>query len=257
MFYFLSKALDFLVMPFSIFFILCAWGLLSNNSRRRKVLLTISFCCLVLTSNSYLVNKMFNWWEFEYVNIDNVEKEYDIGIVLSGGLIGVSPLTSDHPSIGSHSDRFVQAYLLYKAGKIKKILLSGFSPEFLTVHNKGEIGQAANLLIKWGVKPEDIILETKAKNTRENAIYTSRILQSKLPSSRCLLITSSFHMKRAIACFAKAGIKAEPFPADFYGGGRILNFDNLIVPKPDALANFDLLWHEWIGYLIYKLMGYC
>ena len=257
MFYFLSKAIDFLVMPFSIFFILCLFALLSGNKKRKKIFLTISLCWLVLVSNSYLVNKAFNWWEYEHRNISSVQKTYDVGIVLSGGMTGVMPPGTDHPSMGPHGDRFLQAFLLYKAGKIKKILITGTSPAHLMRRNMGETREAAKLLVKWGIKPEDILFEEKARNTRENALFTSRILSSRFPNGKYLLITSSFHMRRSMQCFIKAGVHPDAFAADFYGNTTSLSFDNLLIPKPDALANFDFLWHEWVGYLMYKLVGYC
>ncbi|WP_229253688.1 YdcF family protein [Dyadobacter sp. NIV53] len=150
----------------------------------------------------------------------------------------------------------LEAFLLYKAGKIKKILISGTSQPYLMAAKKGETRLAAQLLLDWGVKAGDIIYEERSRNTRENAIFSARILRSKFPGGKYLLITSAFHMRRSLGCLAKVNIDADAFPADFYGGEYPLDFQFLFVPNSNALAYFDLLWHEWTGYIMYKLVGY-
>lgn len=194
MFYFLSKTIDFLLMPFSISLLLLLYGSITKSTRRKRISLIFSFLILFCISNSYLINKAFYWWEYKPVNLSEVTKTYDAGIVLSGGLASLPEFRSDHASLGLHADRFLQAYLLYKQGKIKKIIITGTSPEYLLKHEKGEVQLAAQLLIKWGVKQEDIILEIHARNTRENALFTAKILNTSFPKGKYLLITSAFHM---------------------------------------------------------------
>ena len=257
MFNFLSKIIDFLVLPYSIFLILCLYAFYIKSGNRKKILLLISFCWLFLCSNSYLVNKAFLWWEYKYTNIGDLKKTYDVGIVLSGGMISVPSIHGDHPIMGIHSDRFAEAFLLYKAGKIKKILVTGTSQPHVMAVNKGETRLAAQLLVKWGVKADDVMFEEQARNTRENATYSAKILNAKFPGKEYLLITSSYHMRRSLGCFAKAKIKVDPYPADFYGVDYPANFKFILVPSSNALADFDLLWHEWGGYVMYKLVGYC
>ena len=244
-------------MPFSIFFILSILAFSIRDKKRKRILLILAFGWLYITSNNYLVNKAFNAWEYGYKNISDIQKPYDVGIVLSGGMIGVSAFRSDHPVLGVHADRFSEAFLLYKAGKIRKILITGTSPGALLKVKKGEVRLAGQLLIKWGVKPKDIILEEKARNTRENALFSAKILNSTFPNQRYLLITSSFHMRRALGCFARAKVKVDEFPADFYAGNYSMNFKDYLIPDPDAQANFELLWREWVGYIMYKIAGYC
>jgi uncharacterized SAM-binding protein YcdF (DUF218 family) len=127
MFYFLSKAIVFLIMPFSIFFILFITGILSGNKKRKQILLLLSFSWLFIISNTWIVSKAFRWWEWPFTNVSDVKGTYDVGIVLSGGMIAAMPRGADHASMGPNSDRFAQAFLLYKSGKIKKIFITGIS----------------------------------------------------------------------------------------------------------------------------------
>ncbi|WP_254561752.1 YdcF family protein [Dyadobacter diqingensis] len=257
MFYFLSKTIDFLLMPLSISMILILYALAAKKARRKKTAIITSFSILFLISNTYLINKAFNWWEYKPVNLKEVSKTYDVGVLLTGGLINMSEADSDHPGLGIHADRFLQAYLLYKNGKIGKIIITGASPKIQTDYGNGEAQQAAKLLIQWGVNPQDIILEQKAKNTRENALYTAKILNQQFPGKHYLLITSAFHMRRAVGCFEKAGIKTDQFPADFYGNGYPNKIKDFIIPDPEVLGYSQLLFREWVGIIVYKIMGYC
>ncbi|MBE9460301.1 YdcF family protein [Dyadobacter subterraneus] len=257
MFYFLSKTIDFLLMPFSISLILILYALMTKNARRKRIAVISSFAILYLISNSFLINKAFNWWEYKPFNISKVNKTYDVGILLTGGMISTPDLTIDHPNFGPHADRFLQAYLLYKNGKIKKILITGASPKDLVDAGKSEVQQVSSLLIQWGVKPEDILLEPKAKNTRENAVFTEEILRKKFPGKNYVLITSSFHLRRALACFKKVGVSTDVFPADFYGGAGSSKIKDMIIPDPEVVGYSQPLFREWVGIIIYKIMGYC
>jgi len=256
MFYFLSKAIDFLIMPLSIVFFILIYAFLTKNDRRRKLAVGLVMVLLLLASNSYLVTKAINAWEHRFVNLNEVKGTYDVGIMLSGGLITTTTPRQDHPSLGNHADRILQTYLLYKHGKIRKILITGTSGEILMAKRLGETRQAASLLASWGVPANDILFEEKARNTHENALFSARILNKMFPSGKYLLITSAFHMRRSAGCFEKIGIKTDPFPADFRGGYNRFAIQKL-VPDPDAFAYFCMLWHEFVGYVAYKAVGYC
>jgi len=256
MFFFLSKTIDFLLMPLSISLILLLYALGTKKPKRKKNAVVLSFLILFLISNSYLINKAFVWWEYKPVKIREVSEMYDAGILLTGGLINIPGLSSD-PGLGLHADRFLQTYELYKAGKIKKIVITGASGKQFTDIGKGEAQQAANFLIQWGVNPNDIILEQSARNTRENALFTAKILNREFPKGSYLLITSAFHMRRSVGCFEKAGIKTDQFPADFYGNNYDPQIKEYFIPSPEVLGYSQLLFRELVGIVIYKIMGYC
>lgn len=207
--------------------------------------------------NAFLVHKAFQWWEYDPINIVELEGSYDVGIVLTGGMIGMPTPHSDHPGFGRHADRFFQAYLLYKAGKIKKILISGADQPRVMRLQLDDGQQTALLLTKWGVPKEDIILEGSSRNTRQNAVNSAKLLQTRFPKGRFILITSSFHLRRAVGCFQKAGINSAVFPADIYGAFRSPTFKDYIRPDPEMFGYAHLLWREWVGFLVYKIMGYC
>lgn len=257
MFFFLSKALNFLLVPHFIALLLLFCTLLTRSRQKIKKLVLFSSLILFIFSNNYLVNKAFQWWEGPLVNIKTINATYDVGIVLTGGLISITNLHTDHPELGNHANRFFQAYLLYKEGKIKKILISGTDAPVLVRRNLDEAWQASRLLIKWGVKEGDIILERKSRNTRENALFSKAILAAQFPQKKTLLITSAFHIRRSVGCFRKVGIDPDFFPTDFYSYSFKPKISDFILPDQETYGNAYLLWHEWIGFLVYKAVGYC
>ena len=256
MFYFLSKAIDFIVMPLSIIVLLLLYGLIVKNRPRARAATALGLVILYLISNTFLVRTALNWWERGPVNLSEVNGVYDVGILLSGGMMDATRPGQDHMVIGKRGDRVFQTFLLYKAGKIKKILITGASADQLLKEKKGETRLAADALVKWGVPADDIMFEENARNTRENATFSAKILRAKFPAGRYLLITSAFHMRRSAGCFAKAGIQTATFPADFYGNYYELRFQDFLVPDANAVASFNMLWHEWIGNIVYKVVGY-
>src|SRR5215217_8022118 len=131
MFYFLSKAIDFIAMPLSIAFFLLLYSLFAQNRKGRKSAAITAFVLLYLISNTFLVNSALNWWEPKPVNMHELSQTYDVGVLLSGGLMDSNHPAEDHAVLGKRGDRVLQTYLLYKAGKIKKILITGSSSDEL------------------------------------------------------------------------------------------------------------------------------
>jgi uncharacterized SAM-binding protein YcdF (DUF218 family) len=185
----------------------------------------------------------------------NKVKKYEVGIVLSGMFEYNSDL--DVLSTRRGVDRIWQALTLYKKGKIKKILLTGGSG-YVTDRGLNEARQLKEVLVGWGIPEQDIITETKSKNTYENAVETKKILTRSYPHiNKCLLITSGQHMRRARAIFEKQGFEFDTFSTDLYTGPkRHYYWDQFIVPDVEVLFNWNGLIKEWFGYVTYAIMGY-
>ena len=90
-----------------------------------------------------------------------------------------------------------QALLAWQTGGFKKIVICG----------GGDPG-ILNFLLADGIPREAFVTERRSVSTRENAIETARLIQN-LPGKKVLL-TSDFHMYRAIRVFRKLGIEAAP-----------------------------------------------
>ena len=105
--------------------------------------------------------------------------------------------------------RFPQARIVYTSG-INSVL-GGTS---------GEAARARDLMVAMGVAPDRVTIEDRARNTEENARFTAAIVHPEA-SQRWLVVTSAFHMPRAMGVFEKAGFHPIAYPVSFYTDGDV------------------------------------
>jgi uncharacterized SAM-binding protein YcdF (DUF218 family) len=253
MFFIISKLLAFIIAPIVWVTALLIWTLLTKDIRRKRKLLIITFCVFYFFSNSFILDEFFRAYEMPAVKESELPGKYDAAIVL-GGMVAY-----DHVLVRIQFDRAIdrlmQAITLYKEGKVRKIFLSGGSGSILE-KDILEGFLLKDYLIKLGIPDTSIVVEGHSKNTRENALFSKPILDSLNKNGRYLLITSAFHMPRAMRCFQKVGINVTPYSVDRYSGPRKFVFDHCFIPATGALDGWNVLFHEWIGLITYKMAGY-
>ena len=151
------------------------------------------------------------------------------------------------------SDRILEALRLYRRGQVERILITGGSG-LLAGEEMSESALARMWLEEVGVPRSAILIEDRSRNTIENAQYTRKILEGN-PSGSCLLITSAFHMPRALATFRKAGVPCSPWAVDFMYKGKPLHFPEDFFLSPLHLLNSRIAIKEYLGLLVYKIKG--
>jgi uncharacterized SAM-binding protein YcdF (DUF218 family) len=128
------------------------------------------------------------------------------------------------------------ALLAWKEGGFQKIVISG-----------GGSPGIADFLIMEGVPRQAIVTEWHSTTTRENALETARLIQG-MPG-RKVLLTSDFHMFRAIRVFRKLGIDVTPMPipdvmkASEHLNGRITGFQTMTV------ESFKIAYYKLRGWI--------
>lgn len=247
MFFILSKILDFILQPICWIFILLVFAYYSRFPKR---LITITIGLLLLLTNGWFVNQCYLAYESPQKQINQT---YQWCIILGGGMMrsGAGYRT------GETADRFIQPLLLYRQGKIKKLLITGGNVTIkgLKIDDTQESKKVKEVLIAMGVAVNDIYLEEQARNTHENATYTKQVLKPYL-AEKMLLVTSAMHMPRAKACYLKEGFKVDDYPADIKKKDTPTGILDQLIPQERNLSKFAELIREMSGYLIYKLMGY-
>lgn len=253
MFFLLSKILAFAISPITWLVVLMGWAIAAKNAKRRKRVLIASFLFLYIFSNRVLINEVILLWE---TPIDRISptKQYDFAII-AGGYSHYDPKW-ERVEFLSSADRLFIPLQLYKAKKVKKLLLTGGTGSLENKTHKEAIGISI-FLQKFGIPKEDVLIEPNSRNTYENAIFTKDLIDSlQLNNKRFLLVTSGIHMKRTMGCFKKAGVHFIPYSVDGYAADRHYNFEEIFVPSADAFASWYWIFHEIIGYLSYSFMGY-
>jgi uncharacterized SAM-binding protein YcdF (DUF218 family) len=254
MFFFLSKVVSFFITPLGLCFV--SLFLVLFLKKYQKLLIIGIVVGLYVVSNQWIVNVLVSAWEVPVQSRTSLSPK-KWGIVLTGGFFETdAEMGIENLHLGSSSDRIWQAYRLYKEGKIEKILITGGYVPLVSRTTQIETILAKDFLIQNGVPLADIILETKARNTYENALFSVALAKQQgiLPSD-CYLITSSYHTKRAVACFKKQGFNLVHFGTN----PRQANLEwkwIFLIPSRHALEDFLNLYHEWFGYVSYWMVGY-
>lgn len=252
MFFLLSKLLTFIIAPVVWIIALFLVSIYSKNERRRKKCFLWAFGLLVFFTNSFIFDEFARAWEMPATHYEDLQM-YDVGIVLGG--MSVYDEEYDRVQFYRGADRLLQAVELYKLGMIKKIVFTGGSGRILHPEMK-EGNYIKRYLIFMGIPEKDFIIESKSQNTHENALYTKNLLEEKKIKGRFLLITSAFHMRRSMNCFAAVGMEVEPYSTDRFAGPRKFEFDHVFIPNISAMDDWTVLIHEFVGYITYKVIGY-
>jgi len=175
------------------------------------------------------------------------------GIIILGGMEDARVSTARHAhAIDEAAERLTEAAALAKRFPQSKIVLTGGSAEVLSAPTIG--ADAAGLVMRdLGVSDDRLLLEREARDTWENA-FKSKALVDPKPGERWLLVTSAWHMPRAVGAFRKAGFAIEPWPVDY----RTVGWSDalrLMESPAEGLRRLDLAVHEWVGLMAYRLMG--
>ena len=245
MFFIISKILAFIIKPTLWILILLILALVFK--KRRKIFLISSLIIFYFFSNDFIFNEIVKTWEEPYLSIPTITKQYKAGILL-GGFSEYDRQTKIH-NFKKEADRLIYTLQLYNLKIINKIIISGGNG--MLVGNKYKEAQTIQeFLIRNKISEKDIIIESKSRNTKENALYTAKIIDKKY---EYLLITSAIHMKRSQLCFKKAGVKTIPFTVDNTMSYRSQNIERIIFPRAKTLERWEELIHEIIGYYVYKI----
>lgn len=250
----LTKIISALLYPLGLFFLLLITAILCRSIGRRRsagVLAGTAWLLLLLASNSIVATMMVKKLEqpFPQQAFDTIA-QHDAILVLGGGL-RLPQRPARHTQLSGGSDRYWHAANLYKAGKAKTVLLAGGNV-FAQANFKGEAFYAAELLQQWGVPSRAIITETKSRNTSENVKNTLAWLHAEGIDS-VLLVTSGYHMARALELFRDEPVKVTAAAADILirdiQRPRLLEW----LPSASALSLTTLAMHEYYGQAFIRL----
>jgi uncharacterized SAM-binding protein YcdF (DUF218 family) len=252
MFFILSKVLLILVQPSSWLIASICGALLFKNikwKKKAKICSVILFCFLCFP---VFLQETLRIWEVPAKKSIEIGT-YDVGIVL-GGMFCYNNDIKEISTLRS-ADRIWQALNLYHQGKIKKILISGDDGNIFD-QGLDEAKQLKEVLLKWKIPKEDILVEDVSRNTFENAVETKKLLKKHPELKRKLLITSGSHMRRAKAIFDHQKIFTHTFSTNMQtGNSRNYNFELLFIPTLNNMDAWDKLTKEIIGYFVYDITG--
>jgi uncharacterized SAM-binding protein YcdF (DUF218 family) len=255
MFFILSKVLGFFALPSNLLITIGLVGIVLLLTRSRRLaswLVVTSLVLLALFGLSPLGNALMLPLEERFPPWDASHGAPD-GVIVLGGIIAEDVSAArGATALNEAAERVTVAVELARRYPNLRIIFSG-GTNALIFGEEAEAAFAVRQLEALGVPHERIVAEEQSRNTVENAVF-SRLIANPQPGQRWLLLTSAFHMPRAIAVFRAAGFPVEAYPVDWRTTGPM----DLVRPYPsvsEGLRRTDVAVREWIGLLLYRLTG--
>jgi uncharacterized SAM-binding protein YcdF (DUF218 family) len=232
----LKKFISFFVQPFGIIlslFVIGFYFLFTKKDKLAKILLSSAFGVLLLFSYPPFSN-------FLVENLENKYQKYDYKhdvkyIHVLGGGHNTDP--SQPLSSQLFATRLIEGIVIHKQIKDSKIILTGYEGDT----NTSNAQMSASLAVALGVYKDNLIVNGKPKDTKEEALFTKSIVGDE----SFVLVTSATHMPRSMKLFKSLGLNPIAAPTDFHKD----KFDYFCAPDISSLRNSQIAMHEYIGML--------
>lgn len=257
MFYYLSKIIWFFATPSNLLPSVALLGLLlALFTRFRRVPLyiaTFSIITLFLCGLAPVANWVMLPLEQRFP--PHMEKEVSVDgiIVLGGSVMGDETMLRGQLAINDAGERIIALGDLARQYPKARIIFTGGGGT-LMFGGTAEADAVKIYAETLGVLPERIEFESQSRTTRENAILTREMVNPQ-KSERWLLVTSAWHMPRAVGSFRKAGFDVIAYPVDFRTRGP-QDVTRTFAFVSEGLRRLDLASKEWAGLIGYRLAGY-
>ena len=171
------------------------------------------------------------------------------GIILLGGAVDPAR-TAEYGQVALDraAARVTEIVRLARIYPAARIVLSGGNAG---VWNEPitEAEATARLLEQLGIPQSRLMIEDRSRTTHENAVFSKKVADPR-PGQVWILVTSAYHMPRAVGCFRRIDWPVVPDPVDFEASAT------LHVSLEDGLNALEKAEHEWLGLIVYYAKGY-
>lgn len=255
MFFYLSKLFWFLIQPDNLIAMSLAGAVIFAWLGWRKTGFVLTGTSAVM----YLVFVTFAAGQYLIAPLENrfpanpdLSTPPDGIILLSGPIDSRLTEARGQVSFQEGAERYIEFIGLLNRYPDAVGIVSGGNP---SVINKGQ-GQAelAKLIFRGlGFDSSRIIFETNSRNTFENAVNTRELIKPET-DEKWVVVTSAYHMPRAIGTFRHIGWEVMPYPVDYRSEGEKSN-RFFTMGGGEALSVANLAIKEWIGLIAYYISG--
>lgn len=250
MFFFLSKLLDIALTPFTWAVVLLALGIPWTRRmargrawKRRRVLAVLGLALLLLFSLEPVSNTLLYSMEHDAPSTYRPTETYDVVVLLGGVTDEDVTRENGQPAYNDNVERLVMTERLLKEGRARYVVPSG---------GQSEAASMADQLRAWGIADDRIVIEDRAKNTRENAVFSAEIVRAR-GWKKILVVTSAFHMKRSVECFEAVGLDFDTYAVDYRATRKPRTW---LQPRAQFLYVSSAMIRELFGRFIYRRQGY-
>lgn len=235
---------------------LAAIGLVLQFGRFRKASLTclsLSLGILTLIAVLPIGASMLAPLENRFPQVKPLPANVTGIIVLGGATSPGMSAARGIPSLNGDAERMTTLVMLARQYPNARLAFTGGNGTL--IHGATtEADVARQLFTQLGVDQSRIVYEDRSRTTYENVLFLKALLKPQ-PGQLWLLVTSAWHMPRAVGLFRHAGWPVLPYPVGYKTApGLMLN--ELHDDFPARLGMVDQATHEWIGLIAYHLLGH-
>ena len=174
------------------------------------------------------------------------------GIIALGGAINLKrSVERGSAQLNEHAERMIAFAELARRYPQARLVFTGGSGSLRDQTHK-ESDFAPALMAQLGIPPGRLAFERESRNTYENAVFAKRLAEPR-PGEVWLLVTSAFHMPRAVGAFRRAGWEVVPYPVDYQSAPPSFLLD---LDLTGGLVLMSKALHEWIGLVAYRIFGW-
>jgi len=247
----LSKVAAQLILPPGGLILLAIIGLIFWRKWWGRGLVGLALALFWLLSTEPVRDALTHPLEFQYPVLKVAEIPAGrLAIVLPGG--GIYENAPEYGGRDSLND-YALMRTVYAAELVKKTGISVYTTGGMPLTHVAEPEGAimARWLVKFGVPRHMVHVDIAAQTTWENARKTKLKLQ-KLGVSKIILVTSAWHMPRAVWCFKQNGLDVIAAPTDYLTKQSAYDVRSFS-PGWNVLADSSDALHEYLGLLWYRL----
>ena len=174
------------------------------------------------------------------------------GVVVLGGALESTYVWSipGQSALNEAAERMTEVVPLLRRQPLLRVLFTGGEGE-LFGGDLSEASRAEQFFTSQGIPPQHLLYESASRTTFENALL-SKTVPGVDAAQPWLLLTSAWHMPRAMATFKQTGWNVTAYPVDFRGG---LETPWTQYSMDQGAKKWKLVLHEWLGLLTYRLSG--
>lgn len=252
----LSKIFQIIFKPgnFILFLILIGTALIwlpaIRLRRWGRWILTVTALFSFALASSSLADTMMQPLENRFPIPADLPAHIDGIVVLGGSIDSEISAARGQVSLTADGMRLTKAFELARLHPEARVVFTGGSGAISGGIVEGPYAQ--RFLADMGLDPARITIEDKSRNTFENGVYAKELIKPK-PGETWILVTSAFHMPRAVGVFRKVGWNVIPYPVAYHTTPGPLV---LLVPEfIENAGDIDYAGKEWAGLLAYWLLG--
>lgn len=256
MFFYTAKIVWFLAQPSSLIAIALTSGAILAVTAWHKLgrrLLIGGLAALLVCGLSPLSDALIVPLENRFPRPDLAGGGPITGIIILGG---AEDARANPPrelaGLNEAAERLTEAVALARRLPDARVVFTGGSAAVFA-DEPPEAETAARLFEALGIARERITLESASRDTYENAAFTAKLIKPAA-GQRWLLITSAWHMPRAIGCFRQAGVPVEAWPVDFRTSPRFQPL-RLHTALTEGWRRIDFITREYVGLVAYYVAG--